>query len=315
MKARLFSIIFGAALSHALIALTGCQTIGARPGETSFVFGTAAGGKKDGAISNSVTGIKTTSEKDKSLIVIQATAPFDYSSYKLESPLRLAVELSGVTHHMKRPMIPVREGLLDRIHFVSFDRAGKLRVEIGVNALFQYDIKKSGSSIHITIARDNSPEALALEAAKKKIDELTEENKSLRMKLAEQDAAKEEKQAPMIPVVDETEAIINTIARWKGAWEAKDLAAFREFYTPVFEIEGQSTEEWLADKQKKFRRSKDIKIDVADISVKADGDKAAVEFIQKYTSGRYSDTGVKTMAMVKTENGWKIESEKFKPNQ
>jgi len=112
---------------------------------------------------------------------------------------------------------------------------------------------------------------------------------------------------------DDRAEISELIGRWKSAWQEKDYEAYARFYAGSFSQKGIKLEDWLSVKKKKFGKAKKISVEVVNLSIKIDGSKATAEFTQHYSSDLYNDTGVKTLMLLKTDEGWKIESENWRP--
>ncbi|VAX25368.1 hypothetical protein MNBD_NITROSPINAE04-947 [hydrothermal vent metagenome] len=107
--------------------------------------------------------------------------------------------------------------------------------------------------------------------------------------------------------------ISGMIERWRSAWQDRDYEAYARFYAGVFSKKDVGLEEWLAVKKKKFEKAKQISVEVVNLNITIDDSQATAEFIQHYRSDLYNDTGVKTLMLVKTDEGWKIESENWRP--
>ncbi len=107
--------------------------------------------------------------------------------------------------------------------------------------------------------------------------------------------------------------ISGMIERWRSAWQGRDYEAYARFYAGVFSQKDMGLEDWLAVKEKKFRKAKNISVEIANLNITIGGGQATAEFIQHYRSDLYNDTGVKTLTLVKTGEGWKIKSENWRP--
>lgn len=106
--------------------------------------------------------------------------------------------------------------------------------------------------------------------------------------------------------------ISEMIGRWKSSWEDRDYETYSQFYTGTFFVKDMGLEQWLALKENKFQKAQNISVKIKDINVEVYGDRATAEFTQLYNSEQYNDKGVKTLMLVKTDDGWKIESETWR---
>ena len=106
------------------------------------------------------------------------------------------------------------------------------------------------------------------------------------------------------------------VARWKTAWEKKDLLAYSKFYSPRFRGQGLDFDSWNKRKSNTFRLKKKIRIKIANIKTqkRQNGD-IVFNFLQYYSADNYSDVGIKTLRWRIESDGWKIVEEKWKPKK
>ena len=107
-------------------------------------------------------------------------------------------------------------------------------------------------------------------------------------------------------------ALTETIGLWRLAWQEKDFVAYSSYYADSFVPEGQDRGSWTSSKIKKFDSAKNIAVDIEGLDVSINDVSAKVKFLQKFRSDQYQDVGFKTLRMVKTGKGWKIESETWR---
>lgn len=120
---------------------------------------------------------------------------------------------------------------------------------------------------------------------------------------------------PVIKADDDVVGVNNTLQGWREAWEAKDFDRYGNYYTPTFPGAGQARSAWLADKRKRFEKAGGIRVEIINPETNVEGGKATVRFTQRYSSGRHSDVGVKTLILVKYGDEWKIDSEDWRPGR
>jgi Flp pilus assembly protein TadD/ketosteroid isomerase-like protein len=115
--------------------------------------------------------------------------------------------------------------------------------------------------------------------------------------------------APATPAVAvdaqrEVEAAVRT---WAGAWSSKDMNGYLGAYASNFAPPGgQARKAWESDRRARIEPRSRIGVDVNNLEVTVDGDKATARFRQDYTSDTLNVTSRKTLDMVKSGNRWLI---------
>lgn len=281
-----------------------------------------------------VTDVVSESTPEKSVIRIVADSPFEYISYRLDNPDRVAVEIEGAMMAMESSMIPVDDELVSRVTLIPFVEANTVRVEIWLKKNAVYETSMVGATLTVAVRPEVSP-ALAearkkLELAKhvieernKRISVLNERIKELEAQLGKEKASKTETSTGARgPEADDNEAapqetdregVVEALSGWLSAWRTGDIAGYADYYDESFSGGGAGRKAWLRSKREKFQRAGDIEIKVEDLEISANNKEARAEFLQKYSSDRYKDVGIKTLTMIKTGDGWKITREVWRP--
>ncbi len=115
--------------------------------------------------------------------------------------------------------------------------------------------------------------------------------------------------APTAPAVAvnaqrEVEAAVRT---WAGAWSSKDMTGYLGAYASNFAPPGgQARKAWESDRRARIEPRTRIGVDVSNLEVTVEGDKATARFRQAYTSDTLNVTSRKTLDMVKSGNRWLI---------
>jgi sulfatase modifying factor 1 len=107
------------------------------------------------------------------------------------------------------------------------------------------------------------------------------------------------------------DAIGRMLDTWREAWQDKDIDAFMSVYRRRFSSEGLDYEGWKAKKTRLFKKAGAISVDISDVQIAVDGDRATVRFKQRYQASNYSDFGRKTLTLTKFNGKWKILTESF----
>lgn len=118
------------------------------------------------------------------------------------------------------------------------------------------------------------------------------------------------------PEVAEREARA-VIEAWIAAQNAGDFSAYQAVYAATFtgiRRSGQRTvpldrAAWMKDRRRMFERSMTVQIDDLEISPSPDG--ASLRFGQTWSSGSYTDTGVKAMTLVRDGGALRIVREEM----
>jgi len=110
-----------------------------------------------------------------------------------------------------------------------------------------------------------------------------------------------------------TAEIMTLLSRWVRAWEAKSLEEYLSYYDSSFVAGARDLEAWADHKQRVFSAAGAIQIEIRDIQVDLDGDRAQVRFVQDYRSETISDLGIKTLALVQRGGDFRILREDWSP--
>lgn len=101
---------------------------------------------------------------------------------------------------------------------------------------------------------------------------------------------------------------------WSRAWSQGDYEHYIESYADDFVPDDQrkSLTEWKNARKAKLTYAKNISVslDKLRVFIEDTADYALVEFVQRYQSATYSDRVLKQLYMKKTDNNWRILSER-----
>lgn len=113
--------------------------------------------------------------------------------------------------------------------------------------------------------------------------------------------------APAAAASDETGAVEAAVAAWAKAWSSKDMKGYLGAYAPQFTpTGGQSRSAWEKERQARIVPRKRIEVDVSNLSVKVDGDKASARFSQAYRSDQVNVSSRKVLDFVRQGDRWLI---------
>lgn len=125
----------------------------------------------------------------------------------------------------------------------------------------------------------------------------------------------EENPSPPSPIVITEEDVKARLQAWKSAWEktaeTKKVSEYGVFYAEDFNFNGKSKEEYLKKRAKEASVSAIIIVEVSDLRVNVEGNRAVATFRQDYLSDNFSDSGTKKLTWEKRGEGLFIVSEEF----
>ncbi len=267
-------------------------------------------------------------------VKLAGSVPFRYISYKLEKPSRLAIEIPKMRSALQSSrIIPDDDDLIGLINVIYFERADTLRVEIHMKRGFRHDFIMDAAKLTVRIDgidEDKDPQILVarLNRALSRIEELTEENDELKSRLALWSPALSEEaagdgassqtgtgggeQVAQTEGIDSEDGVFEALEAWRNAWQDRDFEKYTGYYSESFDNNGKGRDGWAAARKNRFSQTGHISVKMEDLKISMGENEAMVEFVQKYSSERYKDTGIKTLHMVKTGSGWKIDSEEWR---
>jgi ketosteroid isomerase-like protein len=109
----------------------------------------------------------------------------------------------------------------------------------------------------------------------------------------------------------EQAAVLAAVQAWAGAWSARDVKAYLEFYSDDFVVpRGMSRDKWVTERTERITSKQRIDVKVEAPKVRLDGDRATVQFRQQFTSDKLKSTDQKTLTLVKRDGAWRIREEK-----
>ena len=101
------------------------------------------------------------------------------------------------------------------------------------------------------------------------------------------------------------------IADWAAAWSRKDVAGYLAAYSKDFEVpRGRSRRQWEAQRRARIVGKTRIEVKIEGLEIIVDGNRATASFRQNYRSNRLTETGNKTLTLVKTNQRWLIQQER-----
>jgi tetratricopeptide (TPR) repeat protein len=97
------------------------------------------------------------------------------------------------------------------------------------------------------------------------------------------------------------------VLAWAKAWSSRNMAAYLGAYAPTFAPPGgQNRNAWEADRKARIVPRSRIGVEVNDLSVQVNGNRATARFLQAYSSDTLNVSSRKTLEMVRSSGRWLI---------
>jgi murein L,D-transpeptidase YafK len=111
-------------------------------------------------------------------------------------------------------------------------------------------------------------------------------------------------------LTDQKKTILNRVEDWKKQWMKKDFNNYIKFYEKNAMYNNHLYEKWVERKKNIIRKSKNINIQLSDISIfeypNIKNEMVLVNFDQNYQSNLSASKMLKTQIWIKKIDGWKI---------
>lgn len=101
-------------------------------------------------------------------------------------------------------------------------------------------------------------------------------------------------------------AVEKAVLGWAKAWEQQNMPAYYAAYSSRFDPQGPTLAAWKTDRKNRIVEKPAITVEIRDLKVHVQGDRAAANFRQFYASGGYKATTRKTLRMQYEGDKWRI---------
>jgi tetratricopeptide (TPR) repeat protein len=102
----------------------------------------------------------------------------------------------------------------------------------------------------------------------------------------------------------------NAVAAWAKAWSQKDMGRYLASYSSSFTPpDKMSRAKWESDRQIRIVSKKSIRVDINNLKIEVNGNKATASFQQIYESDNFKGNSHKTLEMLKQGDRWLITRE------
>ena len=94
---------------------------------------------------------------------------------------------------------------------------------------------------------------------------------------------------------------------WASAWADKDMQAYLGAYAPSFTpAGGQSRKAWENERRARIVPRNRIEVDISNLTVSVEGDRASARFSQAYRSDQVNVSSRKVLDLVRQGERWLI---------
>lgn len=101
------------------------------------------------------------------------------------------------------------------------------------------------------------------------------------------------------------------VASWAAAWSNKDVRGYLAAYAKNFAVpRGRSRRQWEAERRARIVGKSWIEVKIEALEISVEGNVATARFRQNYRSNRLTESGIKTLTLVRTNQQWLIQQER-----
>ncbi|OIQ84465.1 beta-barrel assembly-enhancing protease [mine drainage metagenome] len=111
------------------------------------------------------------------------------------------------------------------------------------------------------------------------------------------------------PAVDAERAVEHAVLAWAHAWQSRDLHEYFASYAHDFAPGGLSHAAWMAQRKARIADKRHITVEVDQLRVQVDGDRATARFRQLYSAGSLHFNSPKTLRLRRVGAHWLIVQE------
>ena len=252
---------------------------------------------------------------------IVTVAAFGVEAYEEARIHRPDLKLAPMSNHLRWPNIELFSEQSSDQNNTKADQNGTKTVTNSASSTFGFDCSKMKGKKNQSKCFNDFSKALAqgenkynkqkdIVAAKKKKklaknQKIAKASKTLSSKVIKNQSPGNTTKTKKSAIAEGIPA--SHIENWARAWEKQDIASYMAFYSKEFKGFKNHRGAWEASRQNALKKNKNISIKLSNIQIHKKGkEKIEVNFIQKYQSDGYADTGIKELVWIKTGSDWKI---------
>nr|WP_225783579.1 tetratricopeptide repeat protein [Xenophilus sp. Marseille-Q4582] len=128
--------------------------------------------------------------------------------------------------------------------------------------------------------------------------------------VADAPSAKEGPATPSVADAPAQAAVEKAVRDWAAAWAAQDMKAYLGAYASTFEVPGgASRAAWEEERRQRIVGKSGIEVQLQQLQVSVDGDKAVARFLQIYKADALNVRSRKTLNLQQQGGAWRITRE------
>lgn len=110
------------------------------------------------------------------------------------------------------------------------------------------------------------------------------------------------------PTLSKEQADVDTaVRRWAAAWSERDMNGYLQAYAPEFVVPGKhGRQSWEEERRQRILSKSKITVQLSDVSVTVNNDRATVNFLQNYSADKLQQKARKTLELVLNGGRWLI---------
>jgi ketosteroid isomerase-like protein len=111
------------------------------------------------------------------------------------------------------------------------------------------------------------------------------------------------------PDTSADDAVLAAVKAWAEAWSKRDMDAYYAAYARDFDGGKPTRKAWEQERRERIVGKRHISVDLSDVKVSVNGNKAVVRFHQDYKADTLSVSSGKRLDLVRQGNNWVIVKE------
>ena len=114
-----------------------------------------------------------------------------------------------------------------------------------------------------------------------------------------------------VSLADDTAHIKSFLSSWRNAQLSRQIAPYRSFYSPKFKYSDGDLQTWMKEKRGQFKKDGPLSLDISEVDIKLENNRAEVTFLAQYKGKLISEIGKKKIKLENINDEWKIASENW----
>jgi len=112
-------------------------------------------------------------------------------------------------------------------------------------------------------------------------------------------------------LADDTSDVKSFLSSWRDAQLSRQIASYRSFYSPQFTYGDIDLKTWMKEKRSQFKKDGPLSLDISEVNIKIENNRADVTFLAQYKGKLISEIGHKKLKLENMNDEWKIAAENW----